>query len=196
MKSIVTKPTCFKNFTNPSFIDLVVSNVPKRLRNVTCIENNLSDCHSMIFFATKMQEERRKKRLSKYRRYEYFDYDKYMYYFMSYDCFCPNRIGIELSHIIIFDNKYRIYSVYSISNINLMDILYSISNVNLVDILYSIFNINLMDILYSISNVNLVDILYSISNVNLVDILYSIFNINLMDILYSISNVNLVDILY
>ena len=62
--NIVTKPTCFKNFTNLSLMDLVLSNVPKRLKNVTCIENSVSNCHSMICFATKNANRKTKKEIN------------------------------------------------------------------------------------------------------------------------------------
>ena len=38
VKNIVKQPTCFKNVNNPSIIDLVISNVSTRLKDVTCIE--------------------------------------------------------------------------------------------------------------------------------------------------------------
>ena len=38
-----------------SSIDLLVTNVPKHIQNVTCIDCELSDCHKMVCWATKMK---------------------------------------------------------------------------------------------------------------------------------------------
>ena len=54
MKNLVTEPTCFKGIV-PTLLDLVVTNAPSRLQNVTCIESDLSDCHKMICWATRIK---------------------------------------------------------------------------------------------------------------------------------------------
>ena len=78
VKNIVKQPTCFKNVNNPSIIDLVISNVSTRLKDVTCIETGLSDFHSMVCFATKMAVKQRKTKTVTYRCYKKFNDDKYM----------------------------------------------------------------------------------------------------------------------
>ena len=50
---IVTSP-CVKNAEHPSFIDLIVTNVPKRLYSPKCVDARLSDFQSMAFFSTNM----------------------------------------------------------------------------------------------------------------------------------------------
>ena len=52
-KNIVAKLTCYKS-TNNTLIDLVLTNVHKRSKNVDCILNVLSDFHHLICWSTKL----------------------------------------------------------------------------------------------------------------------------------------------
>ncbi len=54
VQNIMSAPSCFINPDNPSIIDLVVTNVAKRLSATTCIGTGLSDFHMMVCFATKI----------------------------------------------------------------------------------------------------------------------------------------------
>lgn len=45
--NLVKEPTCFKNPLNPSSIDLILTNKPKRFQNTFTIETGLSDHHKM-----------------------------------------------------------------------------------------------------------------------------------------------------
>ena len=62
VKNIVHKPTCFKSKTAPTTLDLVITNMPKRLQNVTCFDSGLSDFHHMVCYATKIHVPKRKTR--------------------------------------------------------------------------------------------------------------------------------------
>ena len=53
LKNIFTKPTCFKSINN-TLIDLVLTNVHKRFKNVQCIFNHLSDFHRFVCWSTKL----------------------------------------------------------------------------------------------------------------------------------------------
>jgi hypothetical protein len=74
--NIVRKPTCFKSNV-PTLLDVVITNVPKSLQHVTCIDCDLSDFHHMVCFATKMHAPVIKKRHITYRSYKKFDENAY-----------------------------------------------------------------------------------------------------------------------
>ena len=76
VKNLVTLPTCFKS-NEHTLIDLLVTNVPKRLQNVTCIDCELSDCHKMVCWATKMKAPGKINKVIQYRSYKNFDESKF-----------------------------------------------------------------------------------------------------------------------
>jgi len=77
VKNMVSKPTCFKSEIS-TLIDLVITNVPKRLQNVSCIDVGLSDFHSMVCFSTKMHIPIKRKQSIIYHSYKHFNNDKYV----------------------------------------------------------------------------------------------------------------------
>ena len=77
VKNVVLKPTCFKS-KNMSIIDLVVTNVPKRLQNTCCIDTGLSDCHYMVCFSTKIHVPIRRNKSIVYRSYKHFNESEYV----------------------------------------------------------------------------------------------------------------------
>ncbi len=77
VQNIVSAPTCFKNPDNPSIIDLVVTNVAKRLSATTCIETGLSDFHMMVCFATKINVTLKPKHVT-YRSFKHFSQDRFL----------------------------------------------------------------------------------------------------------------------
>ena len=46
-KSLIKKPTCFKNPDSPTCIDLILTNRQKSFQNSTIIETGLSDYHKL-----------------------------------------------------------------------------------------------------------------------------------------------------
>ena len=77
MKNIVSQPTCFKS-EKPTSVDVVISNVFKRLQCVFCYDTGLSDFHHMVLFATKIHVITRKPRKIMYRSYKFFDKSNYV----------------------------------------------------------------------------------------------------------------------
>ena len=75
-KNIVTHPTCHKGNT-ASLIDLIITNVPKRIKNVKCLEIGLSDFHDMVFFSTKQHVPKRSNKYITYRSYKNFNVETY-----------------------------------------------------------------------------------------------------------------------
>ena len=53
LKSIINKPTCFKNCKNPSCIDLVLTNKQERFIKAKIFETGQYDFHKMMFFVFK-----------------------------------------------------------------------------------------------------------------------------------------------
>ena len=76
IRNLVSTPTCNKG-NESTLIDLLVTNVPKRIQNVTCIESELSDCHKMICWATKQKVPIKVNKVIKYRSYKHFNEQKF-----------------------------------------------------------------------------------------------------------------------
>ena len=55
LTSLIKKPTCWKNPSKPSCIDLILTSCPKYLQNCHVIETGLSDFHKLVVI--KMQAE-------------------------------------------------------------------------------------------------------------------------------------------
>ena len=47
MKNLVKEPTCYKNYDNPSCIDLIITNRPRSFQNTITLETGISDFHKM-----------------------------------------------------------------------------------------------------------------------------------------------------
>jgi len=75
--NIVKAPTCFKG-QKPTIIDVVISNVHKRLQGVTCFDTGLSDFHRMVLFATKCHNQVRQPQRITYRSYKHFEKNSYI----------------------------------------------------------------------------------------------------------------------
>lgn len=72
MVNIVRKPTCRKG-NKASLLDVVLTNVPRRLHNVTNWDIGLSDFHDIVCYATKLHVAKPNKNKIKYRSYKRFD---------------------------------------------------------------------------------------------------------------------------
>ena len=57
-KNIVKEPTCQKRLSNPSCIDLVITNSSSRFQNTKAISTGLSDFHKMIITVLKQNFQR------------------------------------------------------------------------------------------------------------------------------------------
>ena len=76
MTNIVREPTCRKG-DSATIIDVVLTNVTRRLQNVTHVDSGLSDFHDLICYSTKMHVCKRVKQVVKYRSYKNFDSQNY-----------------------------------------------------------------------------------------------------------------------
>ena len=72
MKNLVNEPTCYKNYNNPSCIDLIFTNRPKSFQNTTTLETGISDFHKMTITVLKTSYKKKPPKIIVYR-----DYKKY-----------------------------------------------------------------------------------------------------------------------
>ena len=77
LKTLNEKPTCFKNYTNPSCIDLYLTNCPKSLQSTLTIETGLSDFYKLIVTVFKAKHEKVPSKIRHYRDYKNFDSSKF-----------------------------------------------------------------------------------------------------------------------
>ena len=72
-KSLINKPTCYKNPDNPSCIDLILTNCPNYFQNSSTFETGLSDFHKLILTLFKSEIPQQRPNIISYRIYKRFD---------------------------------------------------------------------------------------------------------------------------
>ena len=75
--SLIKVPTCYKNPEKPSYVDLLLTNRPKRFQNSSAIETGLSDFHNMVATVMKTTFEKLKPRVGYFRNWNEFCYEKF-----------------------------------------------------------------------------------------------------------------------
>ena len=73
-KNIVKKPTCFKSLSNPSCIDLVITNSFSSFQNTKAISTGLSDFYKMVITVLKQTFQRSSPKELVYRDYRNLDW--------------------------------------------------------------------------------------------------------------------------
>ena len=73
LKFLIKKPTCFKNYLNPSSIDVVLTNRFRSFMNSQVIDTGLSDHHKMTITVLRMYVKKQVPTFIKYRDYKNFD---------------------------------------------------------------------------------------------------------------------------
>ena len=71
LKSLIKTPTCYKNPTNPTCIDLILTNRFNSFQNSITIETGLSDFHKMTVTVMKSHFQKKGPRLLMYRNYNF-----------------------------------------------------------------------------------------------------------------------------
>ena len=79
LASLVKDPTCFKNPTNPSCIDLFLANRKGYFKNTIVTETSISDFHKMIITIMKSKMPRCKPKVISYRDYRNFNENGFVY---------------------------------------------------------------------------------------------------------------------
>ena len=72
-KNLLDKPTFYKNPTNPSCVDLIITNKPRSFQNSSTFGNGLFDYHKMTLTVLKSSFAKQKPRLLNYRNYKFFN---------------------------------------------------------------------------------------------------------------------------
>ena len=70
LKSLIKKPTCFKSKTNPSCIDLILTNRVNSFQNSSTIETGLSDFHHLVVTVLKTTYKKKPPKKVIYRNYK------------------------------------------------------------------------------------------------------------------------------
>ena len=76
LKTLVEKPTCFKNVNNPSIIDLIL-NKNKSFYRTDVLETELSDFHKLVFTILKSSYIKLKRKMITYRGFKSFDVEAF-----------------------------------------------------------------------------------------------------------------------
>ena len=72
IKSLIKKPSCFKNTQNSSCIDLILTNKPHSFRNSSTLETGLSDFHKLTITVMKTSFRKMPPKVVLYRNYKRF----------------------------------------------------------------------------------------------------------------------------
>ena len=72
LTSMINKPTCYKNPSNPSCIDLILTNYPRSFQNSCVIETGLSDFHKIVVTVMKTSYKKLEPKIINYRSYKFF----------------------------------------------------------------------------------------------------------------------------
>ena len=73
LKIFFDKPTRYKNPTNPSCVDLIITNKSRSFQNSCALETGLSDLHNMTLAVLKLPFTKQKQRVLNYRNYKFFN---------------------------------------------------------------------------------------------------------------------------
>ena len=71
--SLISKPTCYKNPDNLSCIDLILTNCPNCLQNLSTSEIGLSGFHKLILTVFKSEIPQQRPNIISYRNYKRYD---------------------------------------------------------------------------------------------------------------------------
>ena len=69
LKNLISEPTCYKNYINPTCIDLIFTNRPTYFQHSTTFETGISDFHKMVITVMKTQFRKNPPKIVLYRDY-------------------------------------------------------------------------------------------------------------------------------
>ena len=73
LKNLIDKPTCYKNLSNPTYIDVILTNRKNTFSNTSVTETGLSDYHKMTITCLKCYFQKLPLKKVYYRNYKLFD---------------------------------------------------------------------------------------------------------------------------
>ena len=77
LSSLIKEHTCFKSVTNPSCIDLILTNRPNNIQNSSVIETGLSDFHKLAVTVLKTSFWKKPPKVLQYRNYRQFSHTEF-----------------------------------------------------------------------------------------------------------------------
>ena len=77
LQNLIKQPTCYKNPSRPTSIDLILTNVPRSFQSTCVIETGLSDFHLMTLTVMKKSFKKFQPRIINYRSYKHFSNDTF-----------------------------------------------------------------------------------------------------------------------
>ena len=103
------QPTCYKNPSRPTRIDLILTNVPRSFQSTCVVETGLSDFHLMTLTVIKKSFKKFQPRIINYRSYKHF----------SNDTFKKDRIDmLSTEKFVINDDGLRRFCGLSVNILN------------------------------------------------------------------------------
>ena len=105
LKNLITQPTCYKNFDNPTSIDLILTNKPTYFQNSKVFETGISDFHLLTVTELKMSFQKLKPKIITYRDYKKFNNDTFRSELTNYSTSDNNLYIFLISSFNTF-NKY------------------------------------------------------------------------------------------
>ena len=79
LESLIQKSTCYKNLSQPTCIDLILTNRPSYFQHSEVFETNLSDFHLLTATELKMNFQKQKPQIIAYRDYKKFYNNAFRY---------------------------------------------------------------------------------------------------------------------
>ena len=77
LKNLIRQPTCYKSPSNPTCIDLILTNAPLKFQSSCVLETGLSDFHLMTVKVMRKFFKKLKPRTINYRSYKHFSNEAY-----------------------------------------------------------------------------------------------------------------------
>ena len=77
LQSLIQEPTCYKNPSQPTCIDLILTNRPSYFQHSEVFETNLSDFHLLTVTELKMNFQKQKPKIIVYRDYKKIDHNAF-----------------------------------------------------------------------------------------------------------------------
>jgi hypothetical protein len=77
LTNVINEPTCFPAINNPSLLDIIFTNMPKKCQNILNFNCGISDCHNMIGFTLDLIVPKPLDRWIKYRSFKSFNEEEF-----------------------------------------------------------------------------------------------------------------------
>ena len=78
LKSLIKTPTCFKSISNPSCIDLILTNRATSFQNSLTLETGISDFHHLVITVLKTKLKKKPPIIKKYRSFKNYNAFNYL----------------------------------------------------------------------------------------------------------------------